>query len=193
MDLQQLITQQLKDSALDKVSEASGADSDTASSIVQQMIPIFLENLKNNAKDSNEADKIEQAIDQDHNGSILEDIVGSIGNDSSVLDGSKILGHVFGDKLGKVQGEISKKTGAQSDVTSTVMSVLAPVILGNIGKVKSDRGMDITTVLDYFNTGKSSNKKSGINSVLTDLVDQNNDGSIIDDVVKIGSKFFGKK
>jgi hypothetical protein len=193
MDLQQLITQQLKDSVLDKVSKVSGADYDTASSIAQQMVPVFLENLKSNAKDSVEAGKIEQAIDQDHSGSTLEDVVGSIGNDSSVLDGSKILGHVFGDKLGKVQGEISQKTGAQSDVTSTVMSVLAPVILGNIGKVKSEQGMDITTVLDYFNSGKSSKKKSGINSVLTDLVDQNNDGNVVDDIVRFGSKFLNKK
>lgn len=193
MDLQQLITQQLKDSVLDKVSKVSGADSDTASSIAQQMVPVFLENLKSNAKDSVEAGKIEQAIDQDHSGSTLEDVVGSIGNDSSVLDGSKILGHVFGDKLGKVQGEISQKTGAQNDVTSTVMSVLAPVILGNIGKVKSEQGMDITTVLDYFNSGKSSKKKSGINSVLTDLVDQNNDGNVVDDIVRFGSKFLNKK
>ncbi|MBP7767352.1 DUF937 domain-containing protein [Candidatus Saccharibacteria bacterium] len=193
MDLQQLITQQLKDSVLDKVSKVSGADSDTASIIAQQMVPVFLENLKSNAKDSVEAGKIEQAIDQDHSGSTLEDVVGSIGNDSSVLDGSKILGHVFGDKLGKVQGEISQKTGAQNDVTSTVMSVLAPVILGNIGKVKSEQGMDITTVLDYFNSGKSSKKKSGINSVLTDLVDQNNDGNVVDDIVRFGSKFLNKK
>lgn len=189
MDLQQIISQQIQGEVLDKISQATGTDAKSAESIAQQAIPVLLGGLQKNSKSTKGARDLNDAISKDHDGSTLSDLLGNIGNNSSLQDGSKILGHVFGGNLGKVEDAIGKSTGTNSSAANTALSILAPIVLENLGQAKAKTGTDVATIL----SGQKIDTKSGVMSIVTDLIDQNNDGNVLDDIMQMGSKLFGQK
>ncbi len=189
MDLQQTISQQIQGEVLDKISQATGTDAKSAESIAQQAIPVLLGGLQKNSKSTKGARDLNDAISKDHDGSTLSDLLGSIGSDGSLQDGGKILGHVFGGNLGKVEDAIGKSTGTNSTAANTALSILAPIVLENLGQAKAKTGTDVATIL----SGQKIDTKSGVMSIITDLIDQNNDGNVLDDIMQMGSKLFGQK
>lgn len=78
------------------------------------------------------------ALDRDHDGSILDDVAGFIGNnDNSAGDG--ILKHVLGDNRNTVENGLSAKTGLNSSQIGQLLKMAAPLIMGYLGKQKNKK------------------------------------------------------
>lgn len=95
--------------------------------------PLVISYLRNKSQDSKEAEALNTALDKDHDGSIL--------NDSSQLEarqseGGSILSHVFGGDKENVENQLSQNTGISIDKIGPILAMLAPVIMGYIGKEK---------------------------------------------------------
>ena len=66
--------------------------------------------------------------------------------------------------------------------------------MGTLGKQKAEQGLDLEGLTSLLSNEKQAMKSdSTIQSMIFDFIDQNNDGSIIDDVLNIAGKFFGNK
>ncbi|MCW3160257.1 DUF937 domain-containing protein [Chryseobacterium oryctis] len=95
--------------------------------------PLIISYLRKKSQDSNEAEALNNALDRDHDGSIL--------NDSSQLEarqaeGGSILSHIFGGEKQTVENQLSQNTGISIDKIGPILAMLAPVIMGYIGKEK---------------------------------------------------------
>ncbi|SHM00638.1 DUF937 domain-containing protein [Chryseobacterium polytrichastri] len=95
--------------------------------------PLVISYLRNKSQDAKEAESLNNALDKDHDGSIL--------NDSSQLEarqseGGSILSHVFGGDKENVENQLSQNTGISIDKIGPILAMLAPVIMGYIGKEK---------------------------------------------------------
>lgn len=164
MDILKLITSQMGDGAISKLSELTGESPEKTGNAVQVAVPTLLNALNNNSNNSEGAAGILGALDRDHDGSILDDVMGFLGN-SDGTDGNGILKHLLGDKRDVVENGLSQKAGISSGSMSKILAMLAPIIMGYLGRQKKENGINssggISDLLTSVVGGLGSNGGSG--------------------------------
>ncbi|MBF8458159.1 DUF937 domain-containing protein [Kaistella sp. G5-32] len=101
--------------------------------------PLVISYLRKKSQDSPaDAEALNTALDKDHDGSILNDPSQAADRQQ---EGSSILDHVFGDQKSTVENQLSQNTGISMDKIGPILAMLAPVIMGFIGKEKQSNGV----------------------------------------------------
>lgn len=100
-----------------------------------------------------------------------------------ILDGNKILGHVLGNNQDTMVQGLSAKTGVDSSIISKILPMLAPIIMGYLGKQTKNSNVSSTPDLGgllggLLGGGNSSGGSSFGGSILTSVLDQNGDGKL---------------
>lgn len=102
-------------------------------------VPLIISYLKNKAQNPSDAEALNNALDRDHDGSILD-------NPSSALEreqeGGSILDHIFGGNKASVENGLSQQTGISMSKIGPLLSILAPIIMGYLGKQKQQAGVN---------------------------------------------------
>ena len=171
------------------ISQKTGIDASQASSVVSSGLPALMGAMQNNLSSSDGASGLLGALTSGkHDGSILDNLGGFL-NGGDFSDGSKILGHVLGGKQDTMVQGLSSKTGVDSSIISKILPMLAPIVMGYLGKQTKSKGVsngsDLSGMLGGLLGG------SGGNSILTSVLDQNGDGKL--DVSDAMSALSGKK
>ena len=134
-----MLTQQLSDpKALEELGKKAGARPDQAQKVAQSALPAILEALKQNAASPDGAKSLNKALD-DHKDDKITDIASFLKN-VDTNDGAKILQHIFGNKNENVQKELAKKAEMDTNQVSTLLTQLAPLVLGTLGNQKKEQG-----------------------------------------------------
>ena len=139
-DLMQSIAAQLDGGAMTQLSSQLGTDSRSTQNAVQAALPLLLGALAKNSASSGGADALAGALDRDHDGSILDDLGGFLGGGANA-DGAAILGHVLGAREPTVEAGIGKATGLGTDQIAQLLQMLAPIVLGYLGRQKRQQGL----------------------------------------------------
>jgi hypothetical protein len=193
MSLLELIQQQLGGQAVDNISQKLGADRGTTGNAIDAALPLLLSAVARNASNPDQAQSLERAVSQDHDGSILNDVPGFI-NRAESGPGAGILSHVLGDRQQTVQNGLSQATGLDTGKTAQLLMMLAPLVMGALGRAKQERNLDaggLSTLL----AGENEHLKEsapGVMGALSRFLDRNNDGSVMDDVSGMIGKAFGR-
>lgn len=179
-----LVNSDLGKQLINNISEQTGIDKSKASSVVSSSVPELLGAMQGNMLSGDGASGLLKALTSGkHDGSILDNLGGFL-NGGDFSDGSKILGHVLGDKLSAVETGISSKTGVDSSIISKILPMLAPIIMGYLGKQtksgKVSSATDLGGLLGGLLTSATSGNSSGGlgSSILTSALDQNGDGKL---------------
>lgn len=101
--------------------------------------PLIISYLRNKSQDQKEAESLNNALDKDHDGSILNDISQA---DARQAEGGSILDHIFGGNKVNVENQLSQNTGISMDKIGPILAMLAPVIMGYIGKEKQQNNVN---------------------------------------------------
>ncbi|HTH37412.1 MAG TPA: DUF937 domain-containing protein, partial [Pyrinomonadaceae bacterium] len=115
--LQDLLGQQQGTEAVEQISQNVGAEPSMVNSAIQAALPKILGGLANNAATPQGAESLNNALEQDHDGSLLGNlgVLGSLifGPETTPrqADAGGILGHIFGDSQGQVAQEVSQQSG----------------------------------------------------------------------------------
>ena len=119
----------------DRIGAQIGADQEQTRTAISAAIPSLIAAL------SQEADRgsgLRQAIAEDHDGSILDDLSGYLdgtaGLSPRTTDGAGILEHVFGGHQQTVERTLSSKTGLSLDSIAQLLPILAPIVMGMLGR-----------------------------------------------------------
>ena len=106
----------------------------------------------------------------------LGDHAGNAGNiinnlkGADLIDGSKILGHIFGGNLTNVLGGISKQTGVASNAVNNILASIAPSLLALLGKQNGNSGAaGVGGLLGALLGGGQSQSTGGLGSILGGL------------------------
>ena len=185
------LTQQLSGNALESLSRSLGADRGQTQNAMTAALPILVGALARNASKPGGAEALHKAISRDHDGSILDDIAGAVSS-PNLSDGQGILKHVLGGRNQNVQQGVAKASGLGNDQVGKMLATLAPLVLGSLGRAKNTGGgMGIDDLANMLNGERQTMEKetSGLGGMLAGLLDQDGDGSIIDD---IAGKLFGR-
>lgn len=181
-DLMQSIAAQLSGAPMAQLSSQLGTDSRTTQNAVQAALPLLLGALAKNSASSGGADALAGALDRDHDGSVLDDLAGFLGGGAS-SDGAAILGHVLGAREPAVEAGIGKATGLQTGQTAQLLQMLAPIVLGYLGRQKRQQGMSSGMLGELLGAQSSrAQAQHPALSALTSLLDKDDDGSIVDEL-----------
>ncbi|MCB0557329.1 MAG: DUF937 domain-containing protein [Lewinellaceae bacterium] len=183
--------------------QLGGADKQQTAAAASGIVTTLMGALAKNASSTEGAQALNNALERDHDGSILDDVMGMLTgntqtNNSSMLNGAGILNHVLGNKQSGAIDMISKLSGLDSSKTGSLMTMLAPVIMGALGKTKQQQGLDVAGITSLLSGTVSAQKQQNPTmNLVTSFLDADGDGSIVDDVANMGMKilggFFGRK
>ncbi len=174
-----------------------GQDTNKTQSALSAAIPMLMGALKKQAANPDTAAGLFNALQSKHDGSLLDNLMDIFGggnvNPEVVEDGDKILGHVLGEKKEVVAAAISKQNGIDMSAAMNILKMAAPVVMGIVGKQakqnKVSQPTDLANIIG--NMLGSQQEVAQHSSFIEQLLDQDGDGSVVDDLFNMGKKFFG--
>ena len=180
------------------LSQESNQPADKTASVLSMAMPLLMGAMKRNASTPEGAAGLMGALNSKHNGSILDNLGGLFAggvNEDVKQDGLGILGHVLGGSQNNVVGAISKKSGVDTNGVMQILQVAAPLILGYLGKQKSQQNVSdqngMSGLLGGLLGGGAQGGSGKEQSLIESILDGDNDGSVIDDIA--GMVFGGSK
>lgn len=192
MNLNEILSNTLDSSTVGQISQSLGVDQSTTNTAIQTALPILLAALARNSSTPDGASSLLGALDRDHDGSILDDVGGFLTN-YDADDGRGILEHLFGSRVGSVEDGVSQSTGLNSSTTAQLLMMLAPIVMGALGRKKQEGAIDERNLPEVL-TGATEQMGGNADTIgmLSQLLDSNRDGSAVDDVMRMASGLFRK-
>ena len=192
--LTQQLMKQLSGDGLSKISQRVGADEKTIGSALSASIPLLVSALANNASKPNGAQALHQALAEDHDGTILNDMPGFLGNPQAA-NGAGILGHILGSQQPAITQGLAQGTGLQSDQIGQLLHIAAPLLMGALGQQQQQQGFDPNGLSTFLGGQQQMAQQSNpdMMSVLNTLLDMDKDGSALDDIAGMLGKLFEKR
>lgn len=195
-----LLQSQLSDGLIDQLSKQIGAPQQQTRTAADSILSSLIGGLARNAQQPGGADALANALDNDHDGSLLDNLNDLIGGGQTAninpraANGEGILKHVLGGKKGGVMDMVSQISGLGQGQTGNLMAMLAPIVMGMLGKQKRQSGLDSGGIASILASALGTQQQRGglATTLITNLLDRDGDGSAIDDVAKIGMNIFSK-
>ena len=179
---------------LGQLAEQVGGNEGQVKNGVMAALPAMLTALSKNTGTEKGAQELSNALETKHDGSILNNLSGYLSN-PDLKDGAGILNHLFGSQTSNVANAVSQSSGLDSNGSMKILQMLAPVLMGMLGQQKKQNNLDaegignLTSML-ASNFGSEAGA-SGIMDVVTNLLDANKDGNVMDDIMGMVGKIFG--
>ncbi|QQS33687.1 MAG: DUF937 domain-containing protein [Acidobacteriota bacterium] len=208
--LQDLLGQEQGEAAIGEISQTVGADSSLVNSAIQMALPAILSGLANNAATPEGAQSLDSALTNDHDGSVL----GNLGGLGSLIFGQLqtpeptppqlnaggILNHILGNNQAPVVEEVSTKTGLQMGQVAQILLMLAPIVMGYLGKEKRQQGVGADglggLLGGLLGGGQQAAPQSSGNAMMdlaSSMLDRNRDGSAMDDIASMALSYITKR
>jgi hypothetical protein len=191
--LTQQLMQALSGEGISEVSQKIGSDQRTTSSALMAAVPLLVSALANNASQPAGAQALHQALTQDHDGSILDDLSGFLGNPQAA-NGIGILGHVLGAQQPAVTQGLAQHTGLNSAQVGQLLQIAAPLVMGALGQQQQQQGLNPNSLSAFLGSQQQAAQQANpdMMSTLNSLLDMNKSGSALDDILSFLGKLFGR-
>jgi hypothetical protein len=155
-----LVMNQLGSGGLEQIGQMLGiGDKKETEKAVGTAVGVLAAGMARNASDESGKQSLDAAIEKDHDGSIFENVTGFLGN---VMQGpgAGILGHVLGKEQPQVETAIAEKSGLSLDKVTPLLVTVAPMVMGALGKMKKDKGLDADGVASTLATERTQIEKA---------------------------------
>jgi hypothetical protein len=190
----QTIMKQLTGGTIASISKKIGVDPNTLKTALAVGAPLLVSALARNASKPAGAESLHQALANDHDGSILDDIKGFL-KDPAAANGAGILGHVLGNQQPAIAQGMAKTTGMNADQVAQLLQIAAPLVMGALGAQQQKKELDPQGLAGFLGGQVQKVQKSQPNvlNTINGLLDTNKDGSGLDEVLGLAGKLFGGK
>jgi len=204
-DIMDLLKGQLSEGLLDQLTQQIGAqDRRQTQQATDGILETLVEALARNTSNEQGASGLGAALDNDHDGSLLDNLNDYIAGGGQIqqqnprsTNGAGILKHILGGKQSGIIDVISQMSGLNGNQTGNLMTTLAPIVLGMLGKQKRQQNLDnsgLASILAEAVGGqRRQQQRNPQMGMIGKLLDQDGDGQIIDDVAGMLGKLFRKK
>lgn len=221
MNVLEMIAARLGEPNVQALGQKLGTNRQQTLVAIAHSFPTLVGSLAKNAQDPQGAQALADALDRDHDGRILANIAGHIANPAPAK-GAGILRHTLGDNQPAATQMIAAKSGISGQAAGSLLEIMAPMVMGLIGKRKQSEGLDAGGVagilLNMIGGGQSNQQAApssggGLLGDLTDklggltnmanmgtivnqakgFIDKDKDGDIMDDLQGMLGGLFGGK
>ena len=175
---------------LGKLAEQIGGTDGQTKNAIMAALPALLGALNKNSNTPEGAQTLNNALEQ-HDGSVLNNVAGYLQN-PDLKDGAGILNHLFGGNTQNVANAVSQSSGLDAQGSLKMLETLAPLVLGALGQQKKENNLDAQGISNLTsNIAANFTGEGGIMSMITNLLDANKDGNVMDDLTGMIGKLFG--
>lgn len=159
-----------------------GLGPDQTAAALAALVPALAAGVQRNIKSEGGLDSLMAALSSGTHGRYIDN-PSSLRDQSAIADGNGILGHLLGSKdvSREVASRAAGQTGVSADVLKQMLPLAATLMMGALAKQSSGAAS--------LGAATGSGAGGGIASMLTPLLDQNRDGSIVDDVTSMLGQF----
>ena len=209
LTLQDLLGGENGEQAVAQISQNVGADSSLVNSAIQMALPALISGLANNASTPAGAESLNNALEEHHDGSILDNLGGLAGMifgggqaaaPPPQADAGGILGHILGSSQGQVAQEVSNKTGLGIGQVAQILMFLAPIVMGYLGRQKQQQNVSadglgglLGGLLGSQSQQQAQTSGGSILDMATGALDRNHDGSVMDDIASMAFGYMNNK
>ncbi len=160
------------------IAKQVGIDTKDADLIIKKLAPILMGGVKANLNSDKDSRGLIKHIESKKYSDILDKPDEHLKNSNFKEIGDEILAEITGSKENsrEVAKHVEKETGVNSSIIKTILPMLAPIVIGVLTK-KSSTSLE------------NNSSSTDLTEVLSSLIDQDKDGSIIDDVMGMATKF----
>lgn len=135
--------------AVEQISQNVNAEPSAVNAAIQAALPMILGGLANQAATPQGAQSLDQALQRDHDGSLLDNLGGLGGMifggqqapPPRQADAGGILGHIFGGSQGQVAEQVSGQSGLDKGQVAQIIMMLAPIVMGYLGRQRQQQGV----------------------------------------------------
>lgn len=120
------------------ISKRTKVDQSDVANVLSAGVPILLTGMQRNAGTDSGAASLRGAL-ADHAAADVSDPAAFL-KTADLKDGKKILGHVLGDDEKSIISRVSKASGVTKGKTSSILSMIAPLLLSLLGGQQSQQG-----------------------------------------------------
>lgn len=209
--LQELLGQVQGDQAVQEISQNVGADTSLVNTAILAALPALINGLANNAATPQGAQSLNTALEQDHDGSVLDNLGGLAGMifgqqqqaaPPPQADAGGILGHILGNSQGAVAQEVSERSGLGLGQVAQILMMLAPIVMAYLGRQKQQQGVGadgLGGLLGGLLGGAQPQPQAApaggsvIGDLASSVLDRDRDGSSLDDIASMAFKYMTNK
>lgn len=199
--LEDLLGSQQGNQAVEQISQNLGANQSVVNSAIQMALPAILGGLANNVQSPQGAESLNNALQQDHNGSLLDSLsdflqggVPSPQQATRQTNGAGILEHILGGNQSNAAQQISEKSGLSMGQVASLLITLAPIVMSFLGKKKQQGNLDSGGLSDLIRGQQQQMQSSGnpMMDMASSMLDKDGDGSAMDDLASMAAGYFMK-
>ncbi len=192
----------LTDDVIIQLSKQIGAqDPNQVKAASQGISELLLSAISKNANHQERGGGLFGAIEKDHDGGILGDLMSVISGkkkaqSARTTNGTGIVNHLLGKRQLEAAQIISQMSGLDIFKSGVLMQLIAPVVMGVVGQQQRSKGLDLGGLAQILMGGGGQQqqapqaRRSG--GAFGKLLDMDGDGSMMDDLLNIGMKILTK-
>jgi hypothetical protein len=149
------LTSQIQGNTLSQMSRQLGADEASTAQAISMALPMLIGGLAREAETLDGAQSLDRALEEDHDGSLLDNVNALFGPATSgaadiavprALNGAGILEHVLGRRREPVQQGIGRATGLNNQQVGRLLMMLAPLVMAYLGRRKRQTGANANDI-----------------------------------------------
>jgi len=194
----ELLMNQLGGETLGKISRQVGVKEKDTIKAMPEMLGLLTEALARNSSRQEGAQALSKALAKDHDGSILNNLSDFIEHFQEG-PGEGILRHVLGANRDSIEKKLSQKSSLDPGAIAKLLTMFAPLVMGFLGRSQRQDNLDAGALAGLLGAEREQARRVAPKStgLLNQLLDADGDGSVTDDVVRMGggllSRLFGKR
>lgn len=167
------------------IAKQAGINLEDAGSIIGKLAPILMGGAKSNLQSDKDSGTLIKQIESNNYAEMFDKPEEAVKQGDFTSMGNDILAELTGSKENsrEVAKQVEQETGISSSIIKSILPMLAPMIIGALSKTSAPSFNEQST------TTPSSTQGSGLEEILKNLIDQDNDGSMIDDVMGMATKY----
>lgn len=162
--------------AIGQLARNFGLSEASARQAVEQMAPALTRGMQRNISNPQGLEALMGALTKGNHQRYV-DQPESLGEADTLADGNAILGHLLGSKdvSRNVASHAAANTGLDDGLLKKMLPVLASMVMGSMSKQATAGGM--------------AGGKAATGGLLTQLLDSDKDGSVMDDILGMAGRF----
>ncbi len=199
----ELLGQVTQGQGLEALARQIGAPEDATAEAARAALPAMFGALSRNASTPDGAGALLGALDRDHDGGLLEDLVGALAGGGGSQSGAggglgpigeAILGHMLGGRRSGLESEIGRNAGLDSSTISKLLVALAPLVMGALGKAQKEHRMGSQELgYELGRVSKRAEESLGDRfGPLGSILDMDGDGRVDEGIVRAGKSLLGR-
>ncbi len=183
MDLLNLVLNASGGGPVRQLAQNFGLSEQQATSAVSALLPALGQGLARNTATPDGLQSLIAALSSNQHQRYLEQPE-LLDQQETVQDGNGILGHILGSKevSRNVASQAAARTGLSSDLLKQMLPLVATLAMGALSRQNAAPAAQ----------SPLGEQSGGLLGTLSQFLDTNKDGSVIDDIMGLGSRFFGK-